>query len=223
MTSFSILLKRTASHFSSWALFTFLVSLIIHTFYLSGLLYAATLYVQPSSDVVVRTGQGTDYKIIAMVTDGTPVEFLEQGDGYTKVRLANGKEGWMLKRFLSQEPPLEDVIASLQAEKNAWKQREGELLDKFQKTSSSLESITKDRDGVVAELDQLRANYKKRVTQENESLLAELESLKFENTTLKRNIAVKWFLAGGGVLLLGILMGKMSGRSKNKRSTLLGS
>lgn len=35
-------------------------------------LNAETLYIKPTSEVVVRRGQGTEFKILALVKDGTP-------------------------------------------------------------------------------------------------------------------------------------------------------
>jgi len=79
-----------------------------------------------------------EYKVIAMVKDGVSVEFLEEGETYARVRLANGKEGWMLKRFLSDEPPLKDVVASLQREKEKLVQTKTEVAQELKEVSSAL-------------------------------------------------------------------------------------
>jgi SH3 domain protein len=50
----------------------------------------------------------------------------------------------------------------------------------------------------------------------NEKLAAEVQALTAENSDLLRTGALRWFLAGGGVLFLGWLIGKAS-RKKMSR------
>jgi SH3 domain protein len=198
---------------------------------------AKTRYVKPSSEVIVRRGQGIDYKIIAMIKDGVSVESLEEGDSYAKVRLANGKEGWMLKRFLSDEPPLTEVVASLRTENEEMKQREIEVVQKLKAVSSILTRTESELDSILAERDQIRTDYQTlqqdtadvvqikkdllKTAKENELLVQELASVEQENNSLKKDNTIKWFLAGGGVLLVGMLIGMMSSQSRRRKSSLL--
>jgi SH3 domain protein len=55
-----------------------------------------------------------------------------------------------------------------------------------------------------------------RLQKTNDQLSAEVSALTAENSDLMRTGALKWFLAGGGVFLLGWLIGKMS-RKKQSR------
>lgn len=224
----------------SGPLSAFLLALLLP--FITGLfsgasVFARTLYVKPSSEVVVRTGQGNDYKIVAMVKDGASVEFIEEGDDYTKIRLANGKEGWLLKRFLSNEPPLGEIVASLRAEKKEMKQRQTELVRKLEEVTSTLSRTEAERDSVLTERDQIRTSFRTlqqdtsdvvkikndrlKTAKENELLLQKLAAVEQENKSLQKDDAIKWFLAGGGVLLLGMLLGMMFGKSRKKKSTLL--
>ena len=50
----------------------------------------------------VRTGPGKRYDVIAVITYGTPVAKLDEESGiWIKIRLEDGKEGWVAKRLLS--------------------------------------------------------------------------------------------------------------------------
>ncbi len=198
---------------------------------------AKTQYIKPSSEVAVRRGQGTDFKIIAMVRDGVSVEFLEANEDYAKVRLANGKEGWMLKRFLSNEPPLKELVVSLRAEKEDLKQREIETGQKFEAISSTLSQTEKELDSTLEERNQIRADYQtlqentanviqirnnlQKTTKENKTLAQKLALMEQESENLKNDNALKWFLAGGGVLLLGIIIGRMTSQSRRRKPSLL--
>ncbi len=198
---------------------------------------AKTQYIQPSSEVAVRRGQGTDFKIVAMVRDGVSVEFLEANEDYAKVRLANGKEGWMLKRFLSNEPPLKELVVSLRAEKEDLKQREIETGQKFEAISSTLSQTEKELDSTLEERNQIRADYQtlqentanviqirnnlQKTTKENKTLAQKLSLMEQESENMKNDKALKWFLAGGGVLLIGIIIGRMTSQSRRRKPSLL--
>ena len=198
-------------------------------------LSAQPRYIKPSSEVAVRRGQGVDYKIIAMVKDGTGVELLEENDAYARIRLQNGKEGWMLKRFLSASPPLVEVVATLRTEKVALEQREQELMQNLEEISSTLSQTRSELDSTLSERDRIWADFQtlQRETEdvvntknelmttkkENQQLAQELSSVQRERERLEKNSAIKWFLAGGGVLLLGMVIGgTMAGKSKRKSS-----
>lgn len=198
---------------------------------------AETLYVKPSSEIAIRTGQGTEYKIIAVVKDGTSVELLEEDDSYAKVRLPDGKEGWIIKRFLSEEAPLQELVAALQEANDALKAREMEALTNLETLSSRLEQTEAERDTILAERDQLAGDYTKlkqdtsdiagikkdslRISQENKTLAENLVSLSADYESLKKDKTINWFLAGGGVLLVGILFGRISAASRKRRPSLL--
>jgi SH3 domain protein len=198
---------------------------------------AETRYVKPSSEVVVRRGQGTEYKIIAMIKDGTSVEFLEEDEDFARIRLANGKEGWMLKRFLSLEPPLNEIVASLRSEKEEIQQRALETGQQLETVSAILTRTERERNSAINERNQIQASYQKlqqetanvvqirnnllKATGENKTLRQKLALLEQENDGLKTNYALKWFLAGGGVLLLGMAIGRITGKSRRRKSSLL--
>ncbi|MEA3467836.1 MAG: TIGR04211 family SH3 domain-containing protein [Thermodesulfobacteriota bacterium] len=198
---------------------------------------ARTYYVQPSSEVVVRTGQGNSFKIIAMVKNGASVEFLEADGDYAKVRLANGKKGWMLKRFLSEEPPLKEIVVSLRAEKEEMKQKEIKTEQKFEAISSTLTQTEKELDSTLEERNQIRADYQtlqentanviqiknnlQKTAKENKMLAEKLALMEQESENLKNDTALKWFLAGGGVLLIGIIIGRVTSRSRRRKPSLL--
>jgi SH3 domain protein len=195
------------------------------------------LYVKPSSEVVIRTGKGTEFKIVAMVKDGTSVEFLEEDESYLKVRLANGAEGWMLKRFLSEEPPLSIVVETLRNENSRLSTETTAAAQKTEELSEALIKAQKEVTGLIAERNQFKNDYgrlakdtadvvkikqnQKKTAQENSALTDKLFQAEQENDLLNKDKTRHWFLAGAGVFLIGILFGKMPGPSRRKKSSLM--
>ena len=210
--------------------------------------WAENLYVKPSSEITMRRGMGTDFKIIAVLKDGTSVELLTEVDDWAQVRLESGREGWVLRRFLSETPPLGQQVEQLQREKEV-------LTETTQSLKTRVDQLTVEKDEIENRLSDEKAALERELNQciverttINEDFLKlqedtadviqtqndlksartrveELESqvgtLQKENQRLGKTETLKWFLAGGGVFFLGWLIGMISRKSRKKRSSLL--
>lgn len=195
---------------------------------------AATWYVKPSAEVPVRSGQGAEFKILAVVPDGMTVELLEEIDPWARVRTPGGTEGWLLKRYLTSEPPLSVLVASLQAENARLKGTD--LNRKYDELSAAHSQSEQQLIACRAERDEARNKYEtlrrstadvvgiqKRLAdatkelQETREKLSVLEQAKREQ---RRNTSIMWFVAGGAVMLSGWSLGMMTAKSRKRKTTL---
>jgi SH3 domain protein len=209
---------------------------------------AQTLYVDDQLIISLREGPGTDSKAIRAIKTGTPLVVLEEQDHSVKVRMQDGKEGWVQKQYLSSAIPKADVIARMEKEIERLKRR-GEDLEKnltsqqnelkttrsdhaekvkkleedtrksseeFSRTAQELKRVTDQYNNLVAASKRTveLVDEDKKLKNENKELSSEVKSLREENTTLKRTGMIYWFLAGGGVLFAGFLVGRIT---KKKR------
>jgi SH3 domain protein len=200
------------------------------------LLKAENLYVKPSTEVPIRSGQGTEYKILSVVPDGLMVELLEEDESWARVRTPGGTEGWMLKRYLSSEPPLSEIVENLRTRSNELAAKEEETSRRYDELAAAYTQMEQEYNACLAERDELREKYLllqqdtadvvriknnlEKADRKVNEVMEELAAVQQENDNLKNSIAVKWFMAGGGVLLLGWLIGMMTGRSRKRRSSL---
>jgi len=222
-------------HLSYLNKYTALCCLILVAF--GSVAAAEVLYVQPSAEIPVRRGQGTDYKIISIVADGTAVEYISESEGLAKVRLKNGKQGWILKRYLSPTPPLTEQVARLTKEKEELANQVTVLQAQLQEVTEVQGNTAVELSTCIAERTEIRDKYQTLerdtvdVVQTKDELLqakAEIKRLKQENddikiinSLLKKNESIKWFMAGSGVILAGWLLGRFSRSSKRKKPSLL--
>ena len=200
-------------------------------------LSATGWYVQPSAEVPLRRGKGKEYKIIAVLNNGTPVQLIEESNEWARIRLASGKEGWMLKRYLSPNKPLKEQVtqlrehnSQLQEKLKETKSRLNELATVHQTKEQELTDCLAARNKAKAAFLQLQQDTKDVVSTKKELALARkqlevlkkhLADLQLENTGLKKSSALIWFLAGSGVLLVGWLIGLITGKRSKRRSSLL--
>jgi len=193
-------------------------------------------YINDSMKITMRTGPATDRKIIALLSVGQEVEILKAEDEWTMVRLLNGKEGWVISRFLTDQTPdsillealkknhsaLQTKAASLMEENKALKDENKKLSYDLNTTEKKEKDLSKDYETLKRESKQfldLQAKYK-----ESTSKLAEqtqkAEKYEDELTKLLWNKNIKWFLSGAGVLILGFIIG-FSTKRQRRHSSLL--
>ena len=186
---------------------------------------AETRYVSDDLEITMRSGKGNSYSITRMLSSGTPVEVLEidKDAGYTKVRASNGKEGWVLTRYLMktraareriadsekqlaelelEKRKLETAMTALTEEKNSLNTQLSSLDGESRKTSQELAEIKRTASSALA-IDSENKQLKGHVV----SLERQLQTLQQENEGLKDRTARDWFMVGAGVVLLGIIVG----------------
>ncbi len=187
--------------------------------------WAKSMYVKPLEEFAVRRGQGTKYKIIAMVETGAKVQVLEQTNGYAKIRLQNGKEGWLLRRFLINTPPpaqqFEQAVkenARLREQKKEAVKKAAEAMASLEETQAQLKSVLAERNTLLETYQQLQKDTdnivqlkknQEETAQLNAELSEQINSIKDENAVLKKEKNLDWFITGAVVLLLGFLLGKI--------------
>jgi len=205
----------------------------------STVVQAETMYVGNIIEITVRTGPGIDYKIVAMIKSGETVEVLNPEEiekDWSLVRITNGKEGWVLSRFLTSKEPDGLVLERLEKkhgaltnqavsliEENKVYKKENEKMNLELKTNkemsdkieSSYETLKKES----AEFLKLKSNYEKTSSKLTEQT-KKAEKLEEELTKLLLHRNIKWFLSGAGVLLLGFVIG-FSAKRQRRRPSLL--
>ncbi|MBN1140801.1 MAG: TIGR04211 family SH3 domain-containing protein [Deltaproteobacteria bacterium] len=208
-------------------------------------IFAGTVYVSDQILITLRTGQSTGSQMIRTIKTDTPLEVLEKGKDYFRVRTPEGEEGYVLSQYVTYNIPKSAVIAqltgkvtqlqkmvdNLQSKGNDLEQRLGVLKGQEEVLRGQLAETERRRLETQRELEKVNTEFaalrassesvvevvseRDRLAEENQRLGASLKKVEAENADLFRSAAIKWFLAGGGVLAGGWVLGKMS---RKKRS-----
>jgi len=202
----------------------------------SGVGYAESMYVTDLLKLTLRSGPSTEYKILAVVESGQQVDLLEAGEEWSRVKLLNGKEGYVLTRYLLPDPTHGVRLEQLQAKHKALTEQAAVLLEEntrfkeenkklktaalsSEKTIKNLSNDYKKLKTESAEFLNLKSKYKKASMQLTEET-KRAKSLDQELSGVEKNQYIKWFLAGSGVLLVGFIVG-FSARRGRRRPSLL--
>jgi len=203
---------------------------------------AETRYVSDRLEIQMRTGKGTQFRILRMLPSGTVVETLETDseNGYTRVRAPGGVEGWVLTRVLMKGQAARDKLANAEkrlARLELENRRLNSSFDKLKKekggTDQELKKFDKENRKISQELDHIRrtASSSLAIDAENKELKSrivayerQVQSLQQENSGLKDRTARDWFMVGAGVIILGMVIGliipRIRWRKKSSWDTL---
>ena len=209
------------------------IGVFLVTMSLTGVLLAETAYVSDELEITLRTGPGIKNKITSMLQSGEGLEVLQSNsNGYTEVRAANGKTGWVLQRFLMVEPSARSRLDEIQLREQELVEQQQEILGLRAAAVDSefqSKSMQKSNAELKAELERVKkiAADTLIINDKNTELadaLAQAESkqtsLQVENERLSNNTEQAWFIRGAAVILLGMFLGllipKLRFRKKRK-------
>ncbi|KMQ74863.1 TIGR04211 family SH3 domain-containing protein [Marinobacter subterrani] len=198
---------------------------------------AKTVWVDDQLYLPVRSGAGTQYRIIEnAVPSGTPLEVLDASDdGFTLVRTPKGTEGWVSSQYLSETPIAEDQL-------NTAKRQLEQARSELTQVKDQLAQVTKERDALQnsesslsnrsqelqQELQRIKniasdsinlARRNRELLEENQKIRNDLEVLTAENERLEASKEYDFMLLGAGLVLGGVLLALIIPMLKPTRKT----
>lgn len=199
--------------------------------------YAETVYVDDTLYAPIRSGQGTQFRILhSGVRSGTPLELIERSEsGYSRVRTPDGIEGWMVTRYLSKTPIAQERLETANRQLAQARESVATLKNQLQKVTEERNALQNSEETLGAragrlsqELSDIKAvaadaiNLKRRNEEfrnENQKLRNELEVLTAEKERLEANKESDFMLIGAGLVLLGIILALIVPALKPTRKT----
>ena len=211
--------------------------MLIYGLGLSVMASAESAWVSDQFEVMLRTGPSTNNAIQLQVDSGTELEILDEDveAGYTQVRTRGGTEGWVLTRYLMDEPSArEQLITLTQQLTDATSDSSGlgsqlsALRGEFENATRQIRELEQDKSNLQQQLDEItqKAADTLAIDRQNQNLQQQLTDaeikvslLEQENEDLSGQTTRNWFITGALVLFGGVLLGLVLPRMKfQKRS-----
>ncbi len=193
-------------------------------------------WISDQFEVTLRTGKSTRQSIIRVLPSGTKVTVLEQDDesGYTRVRTSDGREGWLLTRYLISSQTARLQLPQLQTRLRNSEETRRQLLARIRELERGRRDLqtqlgrteTSSR-GLQQQLDKIRElssdtiqldDQIKRLKKQqiyNKRHIGELESM---NRELSASSNREWFIVGAAVVMFGLLLGLFIPRMRWQRN-----
>jgi len=203
---------------------TLYATLLILVFSASAV-YGAPAWVSDEFEITLRSGPSTSNAIQLMVSSGMQLEVLERDaeSGYSRARTPGGTEGWVLTRYLMNEPSAREQLETLTSDLTSANSRGTSLgsqltaiKGEYDAANRRIETLEREKAAAEKELAEIKRTAANvlGINNQNKSLMDELataqiraDTLEQENRQLSSQTTRYWFMSGGLVLLIGVILG----------------
>ena len=191
---------------------------------------ADQLYVKGHIVIGIKNSPYDSAPSIAFTRTGDLLEIITERGDYMLVRSSDGTEGWVQSRYLVAERPAAAVVDDIKKKNELLSEKLRQLEASGIEVSEQLQSARAESELYKKSLSEARQQYNDlaEMSQHVQSISAERDLLKAQVRKLRDEsglfIQIKsafantefllWFLAGGGVLLVGWLAGRSSPRGR---------
>jgi SH3 domain protein len=208
----------------------------------SNPLYALeTGYITDEFEVTMRSGTSTSNQIVRMLRSGEAVTILEEDlpSQYSLVETSGGKQGYVLSRFLMEVPAAKQTLRELEARYAQQKQRLEERTTAVTELKQMLDLEKTDNDTLKStlraseqELTEIRAVSQDTLSilEQNKQLQTVVEQLRQDKAQLSETNAelsdtsqIDWFVRGGALSLIALVIGILVTRIRWKKRNSWGS
>jgi SH3 domain protein len=191
----------------------------------AGVARAETAWVSDRFEITLRSGPSTSNAIQLMLGSGTELEVLDVDaeTGYSQVRTTGGTEGWVLTRYLMDEPAAREQLAALTSQLTSEASRGsslnsqlGAIRGEYESATQRIATLESENETLEAELGEIRRTAANVLAINNqnkdlrEQLAAEeirVAALEQENRELTSQTTRYWFMSGALVLVVGMVLG----------------
>ncbi|TRX02558.1 TIGR04211 family SH3 domain-containing protein [Candidatus Methylobacter oryzae] len=191
----------------------------------AGSAQAETVYVTDNLNLSLRSEENNSSKVVKLLPTGTPLTVIEENKitGFSHVRLHDGTEGYMPIRNTMKELPSRTQLdtanknlAALQAENATLKSELATVKDSITPGTTLEQSLASERDQLSRELSELKKTAASTIELKNQrdelqervvNVERELQQFKLENQALQDTANQDWFLYGGILSLIGVILG----------------
>ncbi len=151
----------------------------------------------------IRSGPGDNYRLVGTVNAGDEVALLQTNGKYAQIREADGRTAWIPVDQLKSEPSLRTRVPDLENQVKT-------LTDKLNNIDATWNQRTADMQQKVAKSDGIINGLKDENQQLKNQLVVAQKKVNAANIQLddkQRTIIMQWFMYGGGVAGVGLLLG----------------
>ena len=202
---------------------------------------AETLYISDTFEVTMRSGTSTSNSIVRLLRTGEAVTLIEADPAtqYSFIETEDGKQGYVLTRFLMSERPARQQLEALRAEHQQQQDSltaqgsEIEMLrQELAQAQSDNENLKNTLRASEQELSQVQENARDtlNILEQNKRMQTVVDQLREEkvrlteaNAELSDTTEMDWFVRGAAVSLIAFLVGILVTRIRWRKQDSWGS
>ena len=197
--------------------------------------FAQSAWVTDQFEITLRTGPSTSNAIRLSLSSGTRLEILEENGeaGYTRVRTSGGTEGWVLTRYLMNEPSAREQLTDLTTQLSSASDEGATLATQlnairgeYREAEQQIGRLEREKEVLQSELDEIRRTAANvlAIDSQNDELQEKLTNAEIDIDRLNEEVRAltgqstrSWFITGAAVLVGGIILGLILPRLRWQR------
>ena len=217
------------------------LSVLLSAYLASPLVAAEDMYITDEFEVTMRSGTSTSNSIVRMLRSGQRVSVIEEdlATQYTLVETDDGKQGYVLSRFLMSIPAARQTLEEL---RQSYQQQQEKIDSQTSVIDELNQALSQEQSDNQALKTTLRASEQElskvrtaaqdtlNILEQNKHLQTVVEQLREEkaqlteiNAELSDSTKLDWFIRGGAVSLIAFVIGILVTRIRWKKQDSWGS
>lgn len=161
-------------------------------------------YVSDELNTWVRSGPGDNYRLVGTVNAGEEVTLLQTdaNTNYAQVKDSTGRTAWIPMKELNSTPSLRTRVPDLENQVKTLTDKLNNIDTTWNQRTADMQKVSQS-DSVINGLKEENQKLK------NELIVAQkkVSAANLQLDDKQRTIIMQWFMYGGGVLGLGLLLG----------------
>ncbi|MEH0875170.1 TIGR04211 family SH3 domain-containing protein [Pectobacterium cacticida] len=162
-------------------------------------------YISDELLTYIHSGPGNQYRIVGTLNAGAEVTLLSvnESTGYAQIRDDKNRSAWLPLNQLSTTPSLRTRVPALESQVN-------DLTEKLNNIDQTWKQRTADMQQKVAASDSIISGLRQENQDLKNQLIVAQKKVSAANVQLddkQRTIILQWFMYGGGVAGIGLLLG----------------
>ncbi len=189
----------------------------------TGIMAAETAYVSDVLHVPVRSGAGTQFRIVhAGLPSGTRVQVVEVDGDWSLITTDTGVEGWTRNQYLVSQPTariqlaqLEQRHARVQQQNDSLSTQVKELQQENAQLQAQLRQLQQKAGEATEELSEIKAlsadaislnRRHQELLEQHQILQTDVDMLRAKNDRLESDQTINQWIYGAALVLLGVIL-----------------
>ncbi len=182
-----------------------LVCLVLASLFVVPAAFAQDRYIADKLFTYMHSGPSAQYRIIGSVDAGDKVKLLSSNkeSGYSQVQDERGRKGWVESRFVTRQESMATRFPRLEKELAETKDKLANARAISDQEKAGLVDSLETRNRQISEMEEGYSDMSKKLSEAQ----AEVRNLRAKLDTQKDDLLLKYFMYGGGVAGIGLLLG----------------
>ncbi|MEH0665230.1 SH3 domain-containing protein [Vibrio scophthalmi] len=167
--------------------------------------FAQDRYISDQLFTYMHSGPSNQFRIIGSVDAGEKVTFIESNkdSGYSHIQDSKGRRGWVESRFVTSQESVTLRLPRVEKELAEVKEKLANARANSDQEKAGLVDSLETRNRQIADLESGYSEMSQQLTASQE----EVRKLRAQLDTQKDDLLLKYFMYGGGVAGIGLLLG----------------